>query len=139
MAPLPLFDEPQGHWDNVPGVRDRRRRHRWLALNRHPARATAAWHADFCRRTSFQCVRDRTWFDHGVLYDHAGVYRRLRQLDGTAHDRSAGYGLSAHEQPLVLAAAVVAGSPRDLHVRRRYSRFEWRWHRLDGLSAAIDE
>ena len=42
----------------------------------------------------------------------------FRQLDGAAHDRRAGYGVSAHEQHLVLAAAGLAHAFDRLPVRR---------------------
>ena len=44
--------------------------------------------------------------DHDLLHGHAGDDRRLRQLVRAADDRRAGHGVPAHEQHLVLAAAV---------------------------------
>src|ERR1019366_9518588 len=47
MAAFRLLHEPQGHRHDVPGVRARGRSDRWLAVDRHPARAAKPGHPVF--------------------------------------------------------------------------------------------
>ncbi len=54
------------------------------------------------------------------------------------HDRCAGYGVPAHEQHLVLAAAGCADPAHHLDVRRRPFGHERRRWRLDALCTALD-
>jgi hypothetical protein len=56
-----------------------------------------------------------------------------------AHDRGAGYGVPAHEQHLVLAAAGVVHPAADLAVRRRRAGRQRRGGGLDHLRAALDQ
>jgi heme/copper-type cytochrome/quinol oxidase subunit 2 len=55
--------------------------------------------------------------DHGLLRGHAGADWRLCQLVRADHDRCAGYGVPAHEQHFVLAAAAGLIPAGDLDVR----------------------
>ena len=81
--------------------------------------------ADLQRPAHLQRFRHRPRPDHDLLHDHAGDDRRLRQLAGAADDRRAGHGVPAHEQHLVLAAAVLLRAADPLDVRRR--RFAAAW------------
>ena len=138
MAPLRLFDQPQGHRHDVPGVRDRRRRDRRRHVDRHPHGAAVPGPAGLPRQPSVQRVHHRARPDHDLLHGHAGDDRRLRQLDRAADDRRAGHGVPAHEQHLVLAAAGLVRAAADLDVRRRRAGRARRRRRLDDLCAALD-
>ena len=63
LAALRLFDQPQGHRHDVPGVRDHRRPHRRRAVDRHAHGAAGAGHADLpgdTTRTCSTCSPPRT-------------------------------------------------------------------------------
>ena len=122
LAPFRLFDQPQGHRHDVPGVRAGRRADRRHAVDRHAARADVSGPADLPRRPHVQRVHHRARPDHDLLHGDAGDDRRLRQLDRAADDRSARHGVPAHEQHLVLAAAGVVHAAGHLAVRRGRAR-----------------
>ena len=140
MAPFRLFDEPQGHRHDVPGLRDHRRRDRRRCLSiAMRAELHESRPADFPDAARVQRVRHRARPDHDLLHGHAGDDRRLRQLVRAAHDRRARHGVPAHEQHLVLAAAGLVRAAAHLDVRRRRARRARRRRRLDDLCAAVDQ
>src|SRR3569833_2066265 len=98
MAPLRLFDKPQGHRDHVPGVRDLRRSDRRRSFRSYSRGVATAGSADICNPAHLQHARDQSRADHDLLCAHAGNDGRIWQLDGAAHDRRTGHGISAHEQ-----------------------------------------
>ena len=138
VAPLRLFDQPQGHRHDVPRVRHGRRRDRRLHVDRHPHGAAVPRPAGVPRQPSVQRVHHRARPDHDLLHGHAGADRRLRQLDRAADDRGAGHGVPAHEQHLVLAAAGLVRAAADVGLRRRRAGRARRRRRLDDLCAAVD-
>ena len=112
--------------------------HRRLLLDHDARRADVSRHADLRRSARLQRLRHRPRPDHGVLHDHAGDDRRLRQLVRAADDRRARHGVPAHEQHLVLAAAVLLRAAGPVDVRGRRFRRHRRRRRLDDLCAALD-
>ena len=138
VAPLSLFDQPQRHRHDVLRVRDVRRADRRDPFSRDPDGIAASGTADFHQSAYLQRVRDQPWPDHDFFHAHAGDDGRIRQLDGSADDRRAGHGVSAHEQHFVLAAACVVCAAHHLDVRGRRARLQGRRHRLDALCAAVD-
>src|SRR5690606_8385434 len=88
-------DQPQGYRHAVPDVlaADAVRRRRDGA--RDPDRAVPAW-AAVRGAALLQPDDDGPRADHDLRRDHAGV-RGLRELDGAADDRRAGYGAAEAE------------------------------------------
>src|SRR5712691_3091376 len=138
LAALPLFDQPQGHRYDVPGVRAGGRIGRRRPVDRDAARADAAGAAVLSRAPHVQRVHDRARTDHDFLHGHAGDDRRFRKLDGAADDRRAGHGVPAHEQHLVLAPAGLFHAVDHLGFRGGRAWRLGRRRRLDHLRAAVD-
>src|SRR5580704_13713011 len=107
MATVRLFDEPQGHRDDVPRVRNHRGLDRRRAVDRHSHGTDVSRAADLPEPARVQRLYDRPRLDHDLLHGHAGDDWRLWQLDRPADDWRARHGVPAHEQYLVLAAAGV--------------------------------
>src|SRR6185437_11539649 len=122
LATLSLFNQPQGHRHDVLRVRDMCGIDWRNLFRRDPDGIATAGPADFHEYAYLQRVCDRPRSDHDLFYADAGDDGWIWQLDGSAHDRRAGYGVSAHEQHFVLAAAHVVCSARHLDVRRRGPR-----------------
>ena len=114
LAPLCLFDQPQGHRHDVPGVCADRRPGRRRDVDPDPRRADVSGPADLPRDALLRRGGHRARAGDDLLRDHAGDDRRVRQLDDPADDRLARYGVPAHEQHFVLAVAGVVRPVRRL-------------------------
>ena len=72
MAQVCLFDQPQGHRHDVPGVRDHGGPDRRGALDRDPHGIAEPRHPVLPLTARIQRVRHRARPDHDLLHGHAG-------------------------------------------------------------------
>ncbi len=87
------------------------------------------------RQEPVQCLLLRPCRHHDLLHGDAGDDGRFRQLVRAAHDRRARHGVSADEQPVVLAAGRRVRHGDDFDVRRRVAGIQGIRRRLGALPA----
>ena len=138
MAPLPLFNQSQGHRHNVPGLRPGGGGRRWNAVHWHADGTPAAWFANISQSPRLRCLHHCARPDHDLFHGDAGADRGVRQLDGAADDRGPRHGVPAHEQYLILAATGLVHPIADFVIHARRARHKRGRDRVDALCAVVD-